>query len=150
MVRFAACFFAVQYAIKRIQINQGGLKLNVTHKIPLYADDVHILGGRVRTIKKNAVLLIASKENGLEVNAGKTRYMKMYGQQDAGRSHSMKNDNSSFERVEQFKYLGTTVTNHNCIREEIKSRLNSANICYRSVQILLSSRLLSKNLKIKI
>jgi len=56
------------------------LKLNVTHKIPLCVDDVHILGGRVRTIKKNAeVLLIASKENGLEVSADKTRYMKMYG-----------------------------------------------------------------------
>jgi len=62
----------------------------------------------------------------------------------------MKNDNNSFERVEEFKYLGTTITNHNSIQEEIKSRLKSANICYRSVQILLSSRLLSKNLKIKI
>ena len=55
-----------------------------------------------------------------------------------------------YDRVEDFKYLGTTLTNQNCIAEEIKSRLRSGNACYHSVQNLLSSRLLSKNLKIKI
>jgi len=59
-------------------------------------------------------------------------------------------DNSTFERVEEFKYLGTTLTNQNSIPEEIKSRLRSGNDCYHSVQNLLSSKLLSKNLKIKI
>jgi len=59
-------------------------------------------------------------------------------------------DNSTFERVEEFKYLGTTLTHQNAIQEEIKNRLRSGNACYRSVQNLLSSRLLSKNLKIKI
>jgi len=58
-------------------------------------------------------------------------------------------DNSTFERVENFKYLGTTLTNQNSIAEEIKSRFRSGNACYHSVQNLLSSRLLSKNLKIK-
>jgi len=58
--------------------------------------------------------------------------------------------NSSIERVEEFKYLGTTLTNQNSIQEEIKSRLNLGNACYYSVQNLLSSRLLSKNLKIKV
>jgi len=59
-------------------------------------------------------------------------------------------DNSTFERVEEFKYLGTTLTNQNSIAEEIKRRLRSGNACYHSVQNLLSSGLLSKNLKIKL
>ena len=52
--------------------------------------------------------------------------------------------------MEEFKYLGTTLTNQNSIPEEIRSRLRSGNACYHSAQNLLSSRLLSKNLKIKI
>ena len=70
--------------------------------------------------------------------------------QNAGRSHSMKIYNRSFERVEEFKYLGTTLTNKNSIQEEIKSRLMVENVCYYSVQNLLSSSLLSKKLKLKI
>ena len=62
----------------------------------------------------------------------------------------MKIDNSFFERVEEFKYLGTTLTNQNSIQEETKSRLKPGNACYHSVQNLLSFSLLSKNLKIKI
>jgi len=54
------------------------------------------------------------------------------------------------ERLEEFRYLGTTLTDQNSIQEEIKSRLKLGNACYHSVQNLLSSRLLSKNLKIKI
>ena len=61
----------------------------------------------------------------------------------------MRIDNSTFERVEEFKCLGTTLTNQNSIAEEIKSGLRSGNACCHSVQNLLSSRLLSKNLKIK-
>jgi len=59
-------------------------------------------------------------------------------------------DNSTFERVEEFKYFRTTLTNQNCIAEEIKRRLRSGSASYHSVQNLLSSRLLSRNLKIKI
>ena len=54
--------------------------------------------------------------------------------QNAGRGHSMKIDNSPFEKVEEFKYLGTNLTNQNSIQEEIKSGLNSGNACYHSVQ----------------
>ena len=75
--------------------------------------------------------------------------MVMSRDQNAGQNHSVRIDNSTFERVEEFKYLGT-LTIHNSIREEIKSRLRSGNACYHSVQNLLSSRLLSRKLQIKI
>ena len=107
------------------------------------------MGGSVHAVKEHAeVLVVASKETGLEVNAYKTKYTVMSQDQNAGLSHSTKTDNRSFERVEKFKYLGTI--NQNSIQEEIKSRLKSGNACYHSVQNLLSSSLLSKNLKIKI
>jgi hypothetical protein len=94
--------------------------------------------------------MIASKEIGLEVNAEKTKYMVMSRNQNAGHNYNTIIDNKSFERVEEFKYLGATLTNRNFIHEEIKCRLKSGNACYHSVQNLLSSRLLSKNTKIRV
>jgi hypothetical protein len=55
--------------------------------------------------------------------------------------------NRSFESVEKFKYFGTTLTDQNCMQDEIKSKLNLGNACYRSIQSLMSSRLLSRNVK---
>ena len=66
------------------------------------------------------------------------------------RSHDMKIDSSSFDRVEQFIYLGTNLTNQNSMQEDIKSRMELGNVCYHSVQNLLSCSLLSKNIKIMI
>jgi hypothetical protein len=70
--------------------------------------------------------------------------------QNVGQNRDIKIANRSFENVSQLKYLGTTVTTQNLIQEEIKRRLNSGNTCYHSVQNLLPSHLLSKNLKIRI
>ena len=83
-------------------------------------------------VKENAEE-VATKEIGLEVNADKTKYMVMSGEQTAGLSHTMKVDNSSIERVEEFKYLGTTLRNQNSVEKEIKSRLKLGNACYHSV-----------------
>jgi len=77
------------------------LKLNGTHQLLFYADDVNMLGGSVHTIKENAeALVVTSKLIGLEVNADETKYMLMYRDQNAGRSQNIKTDDSSFERVE--------------------------------------------------
>jgi hypothetical protein len=70
--------FALEYAIRRVQANQEGLKLNVTHQLLVYADDVCILGGSVHAMKKNTeALVVASKEIGLEVSAEKAKYVYM-------------------------------------------------------------------------
>ena len=123
------------------------MKLHGTRQLLVYADKVNILGGSLHTVKKNTeALVVASKEFQLEVNADRAKYMVMSRDQNAGRSQSTKIDNSSIERVEEFKYLGTTLTNQISIQEESKCRLKSGN----SVQNLLSSSLLSQNIKINI
>jgi hypothetical protein len=94
--------------------------------------------------------LDASKEIGLEVNSKKTKYMFMSRYQTAGQSNYIRVANKSFEKMAKFKYLGATLTDQNCIHEEIRSRLNSENACYHAVQNLLSSYMLSRNMKIKI
>ena len=66
--------FAFECAIRRVKVNQDGLKLNGTHQLMVYADDVNILGGSVHTVKENAeALVVARKETRLEVNADKTK-----------------------------------------------------------------------------
>ena len=65
-------------------------------------------------------MILASKENGLEVNADKTNYTVISRDQNAGRSHNIKTDNSSFERVEEFKYLGKTLTNQILFRKKLR------------------------------
>ena len=76
------------------------MKLNGTHQLLVYAVDANILGNSVLAMKENTkALVMVSKENGLDVNADKTRYMVMSQDQNAGPNHSIKIDNSSFERV---------------------------------------------------
>jgi hypothetical protein len=127
-----------------------GLKLNGTHQLLAYTDDVNLLGDNIDTIKKDTEYLIdVSKEVGLEINVEKTKYMLLSRHKNVGRNRDVKIASRSFGNMSQFKYLGTTVTDQNLIQEEIKRRMNSVNACYNSVQNLLSSRLLSKNLKIR-
>ena len=71
--------FALDHAIRRVQVNQDGLKLNGTHQLLAYVIDVNILVGSVHTVKKSEeALVVATKETGLAVNADKTKYMIMY------------------------------------------------------------------------
>ena len=81
------CNSSVECAIKKVQVNQDGLKLNGTHLLVVSADDINIMGRSIHTIKKNTdTLVVASKETGLELNTDKTLYMVMSQDQNAGRS----------------------------------------------------------------
>jgi hypothetical protein len=109
------------------------------------------VGENIDTIQENKeALLDAGKEVSLEVNPVKTKYMLRPPYQKAGQIHCLNNTNSSFEDKTTLKYLGTTITDQNCMHEEIKSRLNSGNACYHSVQGLSSSPPLSRNVKVDI
>jgi hypothetical protein len=102
-------------------------------------------------MKKNTETLTdTSKEVSLEVNAEKIKYILLSHHQNVGQNNNIMIANRSFENSAQFKYLGMTLTNQNLIQGVIKRRQNSGNACYHSVQKLLSSCLLSKNLKIRI
>jgi len=110
------------YAIQRVQVKQDGLKLNDTHQLLAYTDDVNLLGGSVHTVKENAeALVVATKKTGLEVNADKMKYMVMSRHRNIGRGHSVKIDNISIERVEVFKFLGTTLKYKILFRKKLRA-----------------------------
>jgi len=103
----------------------------------------------VHSIKENAeALIVASKENGLELSADKTKYRVMSRDKNAGQSHNIK-ITVPLKGWKSSDIWGTTLANQNSIQGEIKSRMKSGNACYHSVHSLLSSSLLSKNLRIK-
>jgi hypothetical protein len=114
-----------------------------------YADGVNIVEENIDTLRENTkALLGASKEDGLGMNPQKTKHMLMSHYQKAEQKHSIKTANRSFKDVTKSKYLGTALTNQSCMHKEI--RLNSGNACYHCAQSLLSSHLLSRNVKVKI
>jgi hypothetical protein len=127
------------------------LKLNGTHQLLVYADDVNLLGGNIDTIMRSTESLIdANKEVDLEVNAEKTKCILLSRHQNAKKSLHIKRTNRPLENVAQFKYFTITVTNLNLIHEKMKRGLNSGNVCYHSVENMLSSHVLYKNIKIRI
>ena len=86
--------FALEYAIRKVQRNQMRLKLNGTHQLLVYVNDVNLLGDNIDTIKKSTQDLIdASKEVGVEVDTEETKYMLLSRLQNAGQNHDINIEN---------------------------------------------------------
>jgi hypothetical protein len=100
-----------------------------------HTDDDNLLGDSINTIEANRGV-------GLEINAEQTKYMIVSHKQNSGQNQYIRIANESLESVEKFRYSEMTLTNQNEIHDEIKSRLNSGNACYHSVQNVLSSCLI--------
>jgi hypothetical protein len=110
---------------------------------------VNLLGDNIDTLKKNKETIInASKEVGLEINVENKRSTVLLSrQQNVGQNRDKRVANRLFKNVSQFKYLGTTVTNHNLIQEEIERRLNSGNACYHLVFLSAVKKLKNENIQ---
>jgi hypothetical protein len=111
-----------------------GLKLNGTHQLLVYADDVNLLGDNIDTIRKNTENVINSTKYSICCSLVTRMQGKIM---------------TSFENGAQFRFLRATVSDQNLIQDEIKRGLNSGNACYHSI-LNLSSSLLSKTVKIRI
>jgi hypothetical protein len=111
--------------------------MNGTHQVLTYAEDVNLVGDTIRTIERNAdVLLNACKDIGLAVYTGKTQYMEIGRNLRVIANEHIKVGSNSYEKVKIFKYLGSLLRNKKTIHEEIKCGLKIGNSCYYSDQTL--------------
>jgi hypothetical protein len=90
--------FVLEYAVRKVQENQVGLKCNGIHQLLTYADDVNLLGDNIDNMKKNTETLIdANREVGLEINVEKTKYMLLPRYQNVGQNRDIKKANKSLK-----------------------------------------------------
>ena len=137
----------LERAIRKVDINPGGTLLNRTIQILGYADDIGILSRTEKDLKETYQKIeYESRCAGLKVNEEKTKYMIMRRNNQITPSQHIMTENSKFECVQEFKYLGAIVTANN-ENTEIKERLKAGNRAYYSLQKLLKSRLLSRYTK---
>ena len=131
--------------------NAGIISSMINDKLLLYCQSRFKTLGQMLTRKlKNDRTITKSHFHVENQQSNRERVIKTEWYREFRIFQNIRIDNRFFGKVQEFKYLGTTLTNQNSIQEEIKSRLKSGNACCYSVQNLLSSRLLSRNLKIKV
>jgi len=107
--------YALALAIRRVQENQEGLKLNGTYQHLVYVDDVNILDRSIHTVNKSREVLLVTSS--VEVNAEKSKYMFMCDEQNLQQNYNIKISNKSLESVEQLQHLRTNLINQNCMKK---------------------------------
>ncbi|KAL4084379.1 hypothetical protein QTP88_028202 [Uroleucon formosanum] len=143
----------LEKVVREAALDKEGVKLGKNNiGILAYADDIVLMAESKDKLKEESKQLInAAKRVGLEINAEKTEYMVVQRHEQIGcRNEVLEVENYKFKRVQQFKYLGTLITQPNEIGTKIKARIQAANKCYFDLTKLLKSRVISKNLKSQI
>ena len=121
----------LEYVVRKLQSGDPGVTLNGTTQILGYADDLDLLGDSREAVQINTrILLDAAKETGLEINEEKTKYMVMDRLGTSQEMGDLQVGRHTFEKVSEFRYLGTTVNDKNEIGTEINKRIHSGNACF--------------------
>lgn len=142
--------FTLEKAIRDSGIDRGGTIWTKSMQILAFADDIDMIG-RTRSSVREAFILLESAANdiGLTINESKTKYMEFMSNNSSKDPFHVKN--YSFERVDQFKYLGTMISiGNNYIKTEVNHRITMGNRCFYGLKKQLRSRLLNVKTKLKI
>lgn len=140
---------ALEEALKEVNKTNLGIKIIKNISVLAFADDVVILAENKRDLEDmTKTLILETKTVGLKINDDKTKFMYFGRNQDNSRYFTVENHN--FEKVNEFKYLGTIISSNNSEQSEIQNRIISANRSLFAVNKLMSSKILSTHTKIRI
>nr|XP_042906426.1 uncharacterized protein LOC122270970 [Parasteatoda tepidariorum] len=141
---------ALEKCIRDSGLNRGGSIWNRSLQILAYADDIDIIGRSERAVKDAFQALEASAINmGLSINEDKTKFME-FSSSTVNYSEPLQINGHSFEKVKEFKYLGTIINDQNKLKPEIDNRINMANRCFFGLKSQLRSNFISQKTKLKL
>ncbi|XP_054289682.1 uncharacterized protein LOC129004977 [Macrosteles quadrilineatus] len=141
----------IEDALKKTKQLAAGINIGIKINVLAFADDVALLAENRKDLESLTKVLIKEANHvGLTINHQKTKYMNVARTEGVARKENFKVDDLEFEHVDEFKYLGITITHDNKEEKEIQNRVIVASATYWSLVNMLKSKTLSKNTKIKI